>query len=161
MGGRRAWPWQGRVTDGRPSLCMASLSLGPEEDPFISSNSWGSGEACWMCWSSGLRLVRGHGTRKTPMESPDASHVCCMVTGAGISATLAGQVIWGWGHAWVQTCSFRALLLQPQCQGQWRAMLSPLLGQGLRIMPVEAARAWELLVLCFGRREMETGGRGT
>lgn len=75
MGGRRVWPWQRRMTDGRPSLSMASFSLGPEEDPLITSSSWGSGEACWMCWSCGLRLVRGHGTLETPMESPDASHL--------------------------------------------------------------------------------------
>lgn len=38
MGGQRVWPWQGRVTDGCPSLSMASFSLGSEEEPFIASN---------------------------------------------------------------------------------------------------------------------------
>ena len=40
MGGRRVWPWQRRMTGGRPSLSMASFSLGPEEDPLITSSSW-------------------------------------------------------------------------------------------------------------------------
>lgn len=129
----------GKVTDGpSPAEGLTSWARGGSFYPIQFLGFWGGLLDALVLWIETGQRPRN--PSRPPMESPDASHVCCMVTGGRYLCLSCWTGHLGLGPCLGSDSSFRALLLQPQCQGQWRAMLSPLLGQGLRIMPVEAAR---------------------